>query len=148
MGASEKIGELPQDIRVSFPGGKRVDAIVGPRVIRTDQSTLHGGEGTAPEPFELFLASLATCAGVYVLGFCQARGVPTEGLRLVQHHELDEVTHRLVRVELRIELPAIFPEKYRATVVQAAEACKVKRLLMAPPEVIVSARVVESLPSG
>src|SRR5215471_4208280 len=59
------------DIEVSFPGGKRVDAQVGEFAIRTDQPEALGGAGTAPTPYDLFLASLATCAGIYVLGFCQ-----------------------------------------------------------------------------
>jgi len=132
--------ENPLDIRVSFPGGKRVDAVLGSRVLRTDQSAGHGGTGTAPEPFDLFLASLATCAGFYVLSFCQSRGIPTDGIELVQHHRFDETTHRLSRVELMLTLPPTFPEKSRAAVLQAAAACKVKKLLMAPPEVVVTTR--------
>lgn len=125
-------------IRVTFPGGKRVDAEFGSQVIRTDQSVAGGGEGSAPEPFELFLASLATCAGIYVLGFCQSRGIPTEGLGLVQHHRFDEATHRLNRVEIELTLPKGFPERYRSSVIQAAVNCKVKKVLMSPPEIVVT----------
>src|SRR5690349_13216691 len=85
--------ENPVEIRVSFPGGKRVDAKVGSWVIHTDQPSAQGGVGSAPGPFDLFLASLASCAGYYVLSFCQARGIPTEGIEIVQHHQLDDVTH-------------------------------------------------------
>ena len=131
------------DVRVSFPGGKRVDADLGSRVIHTDQPVSQGGGDTAPGPFDLFLASLATCAGFYVLSFCQTRGIPTDGLELVQHHRFDEITHRLSGVELTIHLPPTFPEKLRSAVVQAAAGCKVKRLLMAPPEVVVTTRVTE-----
>jgi len=127
-------------IRISFPGGKRVDADLGSHVVRTDQSVDHGGAGSAPEPFELFLASLATCAGIYVLGFCQARGIPTNDLELVQHHHFDD-THRLTRVELDIVLPPTFPEKYRSAVEKAAAGCKVKKTLTAPPDVVVAARI-------
>jgi putative redox protein len=128
--------QLP-DIRVSFPGDRRVDAHMGSRTIRTDQSVPHGGDDTAPEPFELFLASLATCAGYYVLGFCNTRGIPVDGIELIQHHQLDELTNRLIRVDITLQLPPTFPERYRSAVLQAAAACKVKRLLMAPPEVVV-----------
>ena len=134
------------DIRVSFPGGKRVDAEVGAHLVHTDQSSAHGGEGSAPEPFELFLASLATCAGIYVLGFCQARGIPTEGLGLVQRHEFDPATQQLVRVELEVALPPNFPEKYRVAVLRAAANCKVKKVLGAPPEITVKARGAEDAP--
>jgi ribosomal protein S12 methylthiotransferase accessory factor len=128
-------------IRVTFPGGKKVDADLGNRVIRTDQSPEHGGGGTAPEPFELFLVSLATCAGTYVLAFCQARGIATQGIELVQHHSIDEATHRLARVELDIVLPPDFPEKYRVAVERAAAGCRVKKVLSSPPEFVVAARI-------
>ncbi len=125
------------DITVSFPGGKRVDAAVGEHVVHTDQPVTGGGEDAAPAPFDVFLASLATCAGIYVLGFCQARNIPTEGIRLVQHHDQDPVTHALRGVDLEIELPVGFPEKYKDAVVRAAEGCKVKKLLASPPAVAV-----------
>ena len=127
-------------IRITFPGGKRVNADFGTHVVKTDQSAEHGGDGSAPEPFELFLASLATCAGLYVLGFCQARSISTEGIELVQSHRFDPATHRLERVELEILLPVTFPEKYRPAIERAAAGCKVKKALLTPPEVVVSAR--------
>ena len=130
------------DIRVRFPGGKRVDADLGAHVIRTDQSLEHGGEGSAPEPFEVFLASLATCAGIYVLGFCQARDIPAHDIELLQRADFDEA-HRLVRVALEIVLPPSFPEKYRTAVERAAAGCKVKKTLAAPPEIAVFSRITE-----
>jgi len=129
------------DIYLKFPGGKRVEATVGKHHIVTDQTLPHGGDDSAPEPFELFLASLATCAGLYVVSFCQARGIPTEGIDLVQHHESDP-NGQLSRVELQLRLPRAFPEKYRAAVVRAAEGCKVRKALASPPEVTVSAVIV------
>src|SRR5690242_16184098 len=75
------------DTEVTFPGGKRVAANVAGRVIRTDQPASLGGEDSAPAPFDLFLASIATCAGIYVLGFCQARNLSTEGLAVRQRVE-------------------------------------------------------------
>lgn len=128
------------DIEVTFPGGKLVDAHFGGYVVRTDQPTSLGGEGSAPGPFDLFLASLATCAGIYVLGFCQARGLATEGLSVRQSVELDAETHLPRHVKLEVVLPAGFPEKYRSAVLRAAENCKVKKTLAAPPsfEVVAS----------
>lgn len=131
---------MTKDICITFPGGKRVDADFGTRVVRTDQSTEHGGQGSAPEPFDLFLASLATCAGIYVLGFCQARNIPTEGMLLVQQHRFAGPDEHLAAVELQVILPQGFPEKYRAPVLRAAAHCRVKKVLSAPPEIIVSAR--------
>jgi len=129
------------DIHLTFPGGKRVEATVGKHHIVTDQTLAHGGDDSAPEPFELFLASLATCAGLYVVGFCQARGIPTDSIQLVQHHELD-LKGQLSRVELELRLPRAFPDKYRTAVVRAAEGCKVRKTLASPPEVTVSAVTV------
>lgn len=129
------------DIEVSFPGGKRVDARVGEFVVRTDQPATLGGNGSAPAPFDLFLASIATCAGIYVLGFCQARGLPTEGLGLRQHVDVDPATKLPTRVRLELTLPPGFPEKHRKPIVRAAEGCKVKKTIAAAPafEVVVTA---------
>lgn len=120
------------DIDVSFPGGKRVDARVGEFVLATDQPVALGGEGLAPAPYDLFLASLATCAGIYALAFCQARALSTTGLRLVQRSDSD--AHGLpTNIVLELTLPEDFPEKYRAAIVRAVDSCKVKRTLAAPP---------------
>ena len=128
-----------QDITVSFPGGKRVDAHVGAFVLHTDQPVDLGGEGTAVAPFDLFLASLATCAGLYVLGFCQARGLSTEGLGLRQRVEVDPATKLPTRISMEIVLPASFPERYRVAIVRAAEGCKVKKTIGAAPAIDVVA---------
>lgn len=127
------------DIEVTFPGGKRVDARVGDFVVHTDQPAELGGEGAAPAPFDLFLASVATCAGIYVLGFLQARGLPTTGVTMRQRVDLDEATHLPTRIRLEIGLPVDFPEKYRGPLVRAAEGCKVKKTLAAQPTIEVSA---------
>ena len=96
---------------VTLPGGKRVDAQIGNHVVRTDQPVSFGGGDTAPAPFELFLAAIGTCAGIYVAGFCQKRGLPTEGIRLVQRNHVDPATGALARVEIDVEVPPSFPEK-------------------------------------
>ncbi len=127
-----------QDIAVTFSGGKRVDARVGALVVRTDQPSDAGGEGSAPAPFDLFLASLATCAGLYVLAFCQARGLSTDGIELTQSTEADPATRLPRRIRLELKLPASFPEKYRVPIVKAAEGCKVKKAIAAAPVVEVA----------
>jgi ribosomal protein S12 methylthiotransferase accessory factor len=126
------------DIEIVFPGGKRVDARVGDFVVKTDQPTELGGEGSAVAPYDLFLASLATCAGIYVLGFCQARGLSIDGLSLRQHHELDPDTKLVRRVLIELALPKGFPERYRAAIVRAAEGCKVKKTMAAAPSIEVA----------
>ncbi len=128
-------------INVSFPGGKRVDASFNGFVVKTDQAKENGGEGSAPEPFSYFLASLATCAGIFVLGFCQARHIPTDGIRVTERAEWDEQAHRLSKVTIDIEVPPGFPEKYREPVRRAAEGCSVKKAIFDPPELVVETKV-------
>jgi ribosomal protein S12 methylthiotransferase accessory factor len=133
------------DIEVSFPGGKRVDVHVGTFIVHTDQPADLGGDGSAVAPFDLFLASLAACAGIYVLGFCQARGLSTEGLALRQTVDLDPATKLPTRIRLLLKLPASFPEKYRSAVVRAAEGCKVKKTIAAAPTIEVCTETNEVL---
>jgi len=120
-------------VEVSFPGGLRVDARIGDVVIRTDQPREAGGEGSAPAPFDLFLASLATCAGIYALGYCRARNLPTDGLRLVQTVESDAATKLPTHVRLEVTLPPGFPEHHRPAILRAVAGCKVKKTIAASP---------------
>ncbi len=127
-------------IRVNFPGGKKVNAQFARYTVQTDQPVRDGGEGSAPAPFMLFLSSLATCAGIFVLGYCQTRGIDTEGITLTQSHEF--VSNgpgrvRLGRIGIHIEVPPGFPEKHHATLVRVAEQCAVKKVMEDPPEFFV-----------
>ncbi len=130
---------------VSFPGGKRVDAAYDGFEIRTDQCVDSGGEGAAPEPFDLFLASLATCAGIYVLGFCQKRDIPYGGISLVQSWERDEKSKRLTTIRIAIEVPPDFPDKYRDALVRVANQCAVKKTMENPPEFVVETVTTQTL---
>ena len=120
-------------MKVTFPGGKRVDAEYSGFTIRTDQPAKAGGEGSAPPPFDLFLASIATCAAIYVKGYCDARGIPAEGLSMEMHVEHDHEKHRVSRLRLDIHLPEGFPEKHREAVIRAADQCAVKKHIFEPP---------------
>ena len=122
-----------EEMIIDFPGGARVDAHFGGFTIMTDQPPMGGGEGSAPTPFSLFLASIGTCAGIYVLGFCRRRGVPTDGIRIVQKIETDPVSKMVTTIGLDIHLPAEFPEQYRELVIRSAEHCAVKKHMEAPP---------------
>lgn len=130
------------DLVIDFPGGVRVDAHFGPYTVTTDQPP-PGGAGTAPTPFSMFLAALGTCAGYYVLSFCQQRQLPTRGLRLLQHAEFDPSTHLVSNVAFTIQLPPGFPEKYEAAITRAAEQCKISRQFEHPPSILVSTETVE-----
>ena len=121
------------EIMVDFPGGARVDAHFGSFTVMTDQPVANGGENSAPTPFEVFQASLATCAGVYVLGFCKMRKIPTQGIRLIQRIEQNPSTKMASKIILEIQLPNGFPQQYASAVIRAAEACLVKKHLENPP---------------
>ena len=133
---------------VTFPGGARVDAQLGAHVIRTDQPRHAGGDDSAPAPFSLFLASLATCAGIYVLGFCRQRGLPTEGIQLIQKVEADPRTGMVGAIAIEIQVPPEFPERYRDALTRAASQCAVKKHLEAPPRMEVRTVVAEPLPTN
>ena len=121
------------DMTVTFPGGMRVDAEFGGFTIKTDQPVKGGGDHSAPTPFATFLASIGTCAGIYVLGFCKQRNLPTDGIRIVQRTIPDPVTGLVGRIEMDIQVPPSFPEKYYDALVRAADQCAVKKHLEHPP---------------
>ncbi len=129
------MGENSMTVR--FPGGARVDAGYNGFEIATDQARDSGGEASAPEPFDLFLASIATCAGIYVLRFCQKRNIPHGGIRLTQSWERDGQTKRLATIRIAIEVPPEFPAKYHDALVRAANQCAVKKTLESPPDFVV-----------
>jgi len=128
-------------IEVFFEGKKGVNAIVNGQTIKTDQPVIGGGDGLAPTPFDLFLASLGTCAGIYVKSFCDQRGLPTENIKLIQEMEYDPNTHLIKKMNIEIQVPKDFPEKYHETLTVVASKCKVKQHLLNPPEIEVYTKV-------
>jgi len=123
------------EMEIVFPGGARVDAVMGNTVIPTDQN------GSAPPPFSLFLASIGTCAGIYVLGFCQQRGLPTDGIKITQRLHFNPATRMIQEVDLDIVVPPSFPEKYHQALIRAADQCAVKKHLETPPSFNVQTKV-------
>lgn len=121
-------------LKVTFPGGVKVAAQVDGFEIMTDQPVEDGGSGTAPSPYDFFLASIGTCAGFYVLRFIQQRKLSTEGLTLTLDIERDPESRRLTKVLLAIQAPVGFPEKYHKAIIRAAGMCSVKNALSYPPE--------------
>jgi ribosomal protein S12 methylthiotransferase accessory factor len=121
---------------VHFPGGKRVNIHIGVFEIETDQSVKAGGDASAPEPFDLFLASMAACAGIYALNFCQSRGISTEGLGLDMLWEPDRKRPERSVARIRLRLPGDFPEKYRSGILKAMELCAVKKQIQDPPQFV------------
>ncbi|MBD3414311.1 MAG: osmotically inducible protein C [Candidatus Aminicenantes bacterium] len=125
---------MNDEIKLTFPGGKRVNAEVKGFTIETDQPVYQGGEGSSPAPFDLFLASIATCSGIYLLSFCQSRKISTEELGLVMTKEIDKDKKMIKKIIIKIQLPPDFPKKYHRAVVSAVSQCSVKRHMVDPPE--------------
>ena len=128
-------------IEVRFPGGRKVEATFDGHRVVTDQPASSGGEGSAPSPLDLFLASVASCAGFYALRFCQERNVDTEGLRVSMETERDASRKKIVKLTIAIDLPESFPEQYREAILRSVGQCPVKRCLEEPPAILLSARI-------
>ena len=120
-------------MEIYFPGGKRVYADYGGFTIQTDQPSRGGGEGSAPAPFDLFLASIGTCAGIYALGFMQQRGIDPEGAKLTMRTRYNPTVGLIDQIELELQTPPGFPDKYREAIINAMELCAVKKHLQQPP---------------
>jgi putative redox protein len=120
-------------MEIIFEGGKVVTAHAHGHIIKTDQTVEHGGENSAPSPFDLFLASIGTCAGIYVKSFCDNRKIPTDKIKVIQTTTFDKETGLPIDITIDIKLPADFPEKYRDSVVSVADLCKVKKSIAKPP---------------
>ncbi len=131
VSAEKKSGREP--LRVQFPGGVTVEARYRGFSILTDQPQRHGGGGSAPPPFDLFLASIATCAGFYALQFLRKRDLPSDGLALSLEPQAAESGGRIVALRLTVDLPPGFPPKYRKPLERSIDQCAVKRHILEPP---------------
>lgn len=118
------------EMMIDFPNESRVDAHFGSFTVQTDQPP----QASAPTPFAVFLSSIGTCAGIYVLGFCRQRGLSTEGMKIVQRAFSNPMSGMVEKIELEIQLPRGFPEKYREAVINSAQLCAVKKHLEHPPK--------------
>lgn len=125
---------------ITFDGNKKISAHFREFTVHTDQPVAGGGENTAPSPFEMFLASIGTCAGFYVASFCLSRSIPTDNISIIQTVFRNDTTHMVEKVTLDIILPPDFPEKYKTSVIKAADTCSVKKHFLHPPEIQVNTR--------
>ena len=128
---------------IDFPGGSRVDAHFGNFTVATDQPPV----ASAPTPFALFLSSIGTCAGIYVLGFCRQRGLPADDIRIVERVHSNPYNGMVEKIDLEIQVPASFPEKYRNSLINSAELCAVKKHLEKPPKFEITTQVTEPVAS-
>ncbi len=121
-------------MEITFGGNKKIIASHNGFEIKTDQPVSAGGEGSAPTPFDLFLASLGTCAGIFAVSFLQGRGLSTEGFKINLDFDWDQKAHLVKKIGMNITLPKGFPEQYRSALIKSVDLCLVKRHLSAPPE--------------
>ena len=129
------------EMEITFPGGKKVNSTYKGFTVETDQPKDEGGDETAPEPYDLFLSSIGTCAGVYVVYFCDEREIDMSGLKMTVGFDRNEKKNLVEAVRIHIHLPPGFPEKYKATVIKVAGLCTVKRNIFDPPEFIIKADI-------
>jgi len=125
-------------MQIEFPGGKRVNSTYKGFTVKSDQPKSEGGDDSAPEPYDLFLSSIGTCAGVYIVYFCESRDIPTRDITMTLGFERNETSHLMEKITIDIHLPPDFPQKYRKAVIRAAHMCTVKRNLINPPEILVT----------
>lgn len=121
-------------MEITFDGGKIITAHLNGHIVKTDQTVSAGGNNSAPAPFELFLASIGTCAGIYVKSFCDARNIPSDNIKIIQSVEYDSQSGLPANIKIDIQLPGNFPDKYIDSVIHAADLCKVKKTITNPPK--------------
>jgi len=126
-------------MEITFGGNKKINASFHGFEIKTDQPKSDGGDGSAPTPFDLFLASLGTCAGIFAVGFLQSRKLSTEGFKIDLSFDWDPASHLVKKVAMRMTLPKDFPQEYKAALIKSTELCTVKRHLASPPSFEITA---------
>lgn len=128
-------------MEITLEDKKKVIAKFGNYKVITDQPVEAGGEATAPSPFEMFLVSIGTCAGIFVKSFCDQRGIPSKDVKIIETFNYNPETHLIGKIKLDIQLPPDFPEKYKSAVISSANLCTVKKHLASPPEIEVTADI-------
>lgn len=131
------------EMKISFEGKKKVNAEFNGQIIATDQPLQAGGDGSAPAPFTLFLASIGTCAGIYVKSFCDQRNIPTDEISISQKMNYNYKTRLIDQIELILNLPQSFPEKYKPAVIKSMNLCAVKEHLKNPPGIEIKTQTID-----
>ncbi|MGB5450988.1 MAG: OsmC family protein [Sedimenticolaceae bacterium] len=125
------------DLKVKLEGGKRVSTQIGDHQIMTDQPAKHGGGNSAPAPYDLFVASIGTCAGFYVQSYCQSKGIDSTGIDITLTLKRDPETKKISGFVTTIHVPEGLPKKLHSALKRVAEQCAVTKTIMDNPEFIV-----------
>jgi ribosomal protein S12 methylthiotransferase accessory factor len=116
-------------VKVRFLDNLRLEARFGDFTVISDQPIRYKGDGTAPGPFDYFLASSALCAAYFALVYCKARDIPTEDISIVQDNIVDPENRYQQTFKIRAELPEGITEKDRNGIIRAMDRCTVKRVI-------------------
>ncbi|MEN9842962.1 MAG: Ribosomal protein methylthiotransferase accessory factor YcaO, partial [Pseudomonadota bacterium] len=127
------------EIKVNFLDKLRLEAKFDDFTVLADQPIRYKGDGSAPGPFDYFLASSALCAAYFVKLYCQTRGISTEHIRLSQNNIVDPDNRYLQTIKIQVELPADMSEKDRLGILRSIDRCTVKKAIQAGPTFIVEA---------
>ena len=123
--------------QIQFSGGQKVDVSFDKFIVKTDQPVTSGGTETAPDPFSLFLSSIAACTGIYVLRFCQKRKISTDSMNISMDADWNNEKKLVENITISIKTGNDFPRKYRDALVKVAKLCTVKRQLEDPPNITI-----------
>ncbi|MES2719515.1 MAG: OsmC domain/YcaO domain-containing protein [Pseudomonadota bacterium] len=133
------------EIKVNFLDNLRLEAKFDDFTVIADQPIRYKGDGSAPGPFDYFLASSALCAAYFVKLYCQTRNIPTDNIRLSQNNIVDPENRYNQIFKIQVELPADISDKDRQGILRSIERCTVKKVVQAGPEFVIEE--VESLDS-
>jgi ribosomal protein S12 methylthiotransferase accessory factor len=127
----------PMEIKVNFLDNLRLEAKFDDFTVVTDQPIRYKGDGSAPSPFDYFLASSALCAGYFVRVYCNARGISTDNIRLVQNNIVDPENRYKQVFKIQIELPENLSDKDREGILRSIDRCTVKKAIQVGPDFVI-----------
>ncbi|WP_022965371.1 OsmC domain/YcaO domain-containing protein [Denitrificimonas caeni] len=131
------------EIKVNFLDNLRLEAKFDDFTVVADQPIRYKGDGSAPGPFDYFLASSALCAAYFVKLYCQARDIPTENIRLSQNNIVDPEDRYKQIFKIQVELPSDISDKDRQGILRSIDRCTVKRVVQTGPEFVID--IVDNL---
>ncbi|WP_462402065.1 OsmC domain/YcaO domain-containing protein [Pseudomonas sp. Marseille-QA0332] len=125
------------EIKVNFLDNLRLEAKFDDFTVIADQPIRYKGDGSAPGPFDYFLASSALCAAYFVKLYCQTRGIPTDNIRLAQNNIVDPENRYKQIFKIQVELPADISEKDRQGILRSIDRCTVKKVVQTGPDFVI-----------
>ncbi|ATU45413.1 OsmC domain/YcaO domain-containing protein [Acinetobacter junii] len=125
------------EIKVNYLDNLRQEAKFDDFTVIADQPIRYKGDGSAPGPFDYFLASSALCAAYFVKVYCAARDIPTDNIRLSQNNIVDPENRYKQIFKIQVELPADISEKDRQGILRSIDRCTVKKVIQTGPEFVI-----------